>query len=72
MLPTKFQLIWPNGLEIIFLIGQSQTRNAYGLPTMAGELDNTIIIYSLVLLEPTIYHPRGEHTNHYDYTIKVA
>ena len=31
MLPTKFQLIWPNGFrEHFYLIGQSQTRIAYG------------------------------------------
>jgi hypothetical protein len=31
MLSTKFQLIWPNGFrEDFFLIGQSQTRTAYG------------------------------------------
>ena len=30
MLPTKFQLIWPNGFREDFLIGQSQTRTAYG------------------------------------------
>ena len=31
MFPTKFQLIWSNGFkEDFFLIGQSQTRIAYG------------------------------------------
>ena len=30
MFPTKFQLIWPNDFREDFLIGQSQTRTAYG------------------------------------------
>jgi len=30
VLPTKFQLIWPNGFRDFFLIGLSQTRTAYG------------------------------------------
>jgi hypothetical protein len=30
MFPTKFQLIWPNGFEKIFLMDQSQTRTTYG------------------------------------------
>jgi hypothetical protein len=30
VLPTKFQLIWPNGFREDFLIGQSQKRTAYG------------------------------------------
>ena len=48
MLPTKFQLIWPNGFrEDFFLIGQSQTRTANGTILVVWSARKIKILYRI-------------------------